>query len=58
MANLKSDNDNPYPHKFHVSISLEEFIEKYKNVADGSIMEDTVVTVAGNAGKYTMKILK
>lgn len=47
VANLKSSNDNPYPHKFHVSMSLVEYIDKYKSVGDGTIMEDTVVTVSG-----------
>lgn len=47
VANLKSSNDNPYPHKFHVSMSLVEYIDKYKSVGDGTIMEDTIVTVSG-----------
>lgn len=32
---LKNSNDpdqHPYPHKFHVSIGLTEFIEKYKDL--------------------------
>ncbi|XP_011868678.1 PREDICTED: lysine--tRNA ligase isoform X2 [Vollenhovia emeryi] len=45
---LKTANDNPYPHKFHVSISLEEFIEKFKDtVKDGEILQDEVHSVAG-----------
>ena len=36
----------PYPHKFHVSISLEDFIEKYKDVKNGEHHAD-VVSVAG-----------
>lgn len=48
MATLKEENDNPYPHKFNVTVSLEEFIERYKDVADGTIMEDTTVSVAGS----------
>ncbi|KAL4234435.1 Lysine--tRNA ligase [Mactra antiquata] len=47
VAKLKSDNDNPYPHKFHVSMSLAEFISKYNNIDDGTIQEGTTVTVSG-----------
>ncbi|XP_024891469.1 lysine--tRNA ligase isoform X2 [Temnothorax curvispinosus] len=45
---LKAINDNPYPHKFHVSISLEEFIEKFRDtLKDGEILEDTIHHIAG-----------
>ena len=39
---------DPYPHKFHVSISLTDFIEKYQDrVQTGEQLEGEVVTVAG-----------
>ncbi|KAH3769147.1 hypothetical protein DPMN_170395, partial [Dreissena polymorpha] len=47
VAILKEQNDNPYPHKFHVQLSLVSFIEKYGNISDGTILEDTTVTVSG-----------
>lgn len=40
---------HPYPHKFHVSISLADFIEKYKDIKDGEHHPD-VVSVAGRWG--------
>lgn len=41
VAELKKLPENhPYPHKFHVSISLEEFIEKYSSLEDGQTLED------------------
>lgn len=43
---LKASDQPPYPHKFHVSTSLTEFIEKYHNVEDGTWHED-VVTLSG-----------
>ena len=43
---LKASDESPYPHKFHVSTSLTEFIEKYKDVENGTWHED-VVTVSG-----------
>ncbi|XP_026322248.1 lysine--tRNA ligase isoform X2 [Hyposmocoma kahamanoa] len=39
--------DHPYPHKFNVSISLEEFIETYKNLQSGEVLENVTVSVAG-----------
>ncbi|XP_011632518.1 lysine--tRNA ligase isoform X1 [Pogonomyrmex barbatus] len=48
VSQLKAMNDNPYPHKFHVSISLEMFIEKFKDVVkDGEILENEVHSIAG-----------
>lgn len=46
VANYKKKDENPYPHKFDVSISLTEFIEKYSNVEAGSWHEDKI-SVAG-----------
>ena len=35
VAELKTNPESdPYPHKFHVSISLEEFLEKYASLED------------------------
>lgn len=43
---MKENGQNPYPHKFHVSMSLTDFVEKYNDIEDGTIM-DEVVSVAG-----------
>lgn len=43
----KQPETHPYPHKFHVTISLENFIEKYQNnINDGETL-DVTVSVAG-----------
>ncbi|XP_034826428.1 lysine--tRNA ligase isoform X1 [Maniola hyperantus] len=49
VAALKngSKDDHPYPHKFTVTISLEEFIEKYNNLNSGDVLENVTVSVAG-----------
>uniref|UniRef100_A0A336LR68 Lysine--tRNA ligase n=1 Tax=Culicoides sonorensis TaxID=179676 RepID=A0A336LR68_CULSO len=48
VAELKKSKDtHPYPHKFHVSTSLEEFIQKYSDLGDGTVLEDTSLSVAG-----------
>lgn len=43
----KSPESDPYPHKFHVSTSLEEFIEKYDGLSDGETRDDITLSVAG-----------
>ncbi|KAH8408945.1 hypothetical protein KR009_004247 [Drosophila setifemur] len=43
----RSPTTDPYPHKFHVSISLEEFIAKYENLQEGQTLEDVTLSVAG-----------
>ncbi|XP_043275690.1 lysine--tRNA ligase isoform X2 [Venturia canescens] len=41
ISQLKAANDHPYPHKFHVSTSLESFIEKYsEKLKDGEVVEE------------------
>ncbi|KAL1123852.1 hypothetical protein AAG570_001623 [Ranatra chinensis] len=47
VQQLKDTNQNPYPHKFHVSMSLEEFITKYSTLEDGEVLSDTEVSLAG-----------
>ena len=48
VEELKSDRDtHPYPHKFHVSISLTDFIAEYSSLADGTSLDDVEVSVAG-----------
>jgi len=49
VANLKATggDKHPYPHKFHVSTSLEEFIEKYSSLNDGEVRENEPLSVAG-----------
>ncbi|CAG9814332.1 unnamed protein product [Phaedon cochleariae] len=49
VQNLKTlgGENSPYPHKFHVSTSLEEFIEKYSNLKEGESLESETLSVAG-----------
>lgn len=43
----KSEETHPYPHKFHVSSSLDDFITKYSSLADGETLENEKLSVAG-----------
>ena len=40
VEELKTGPNHPYPHKFHVNISLTEFIEKYHSLEDGTTKEE------------------
>lgn len=46
IANWKKKGESPYPHKFDVTISLNEFIDKYSSIEAGS-WNDDCVRVAG-----------
>eukprot|EP00199_Chlamydomonas_sp_CCMP681_P000308 CAMPEP_0119109168 /NCGR_PEP_ID=MMETSP1180-20130426/17500_1 /TAXON_ID=3052 ORGANISM="Chlamydomonas cf sp, Strain CCMP681" /NCGR_SAMPLE_ID=MMETSP1180 /ASSEMBLY_ACC=CAM_ASM_000741 /LENGTH=584 /DNA_ID=CAMNT_0007094885 /DNA_START=168 /DNA_END=1922 /DNA_ORIENTATION=+ len=43
----KEKGINPYPHKFHVSLSVPEFVAKYNDLEPGSQLQDVTVSVAG-----------
>ncbi|KAI8565845.1 hypothetical protein RHMOL_Rhmol03G0292400 [Rhododendron molle] len=47
LGALKSAGINPYPHKFHVSMSIPEYIETYKGLPNGEQLEDVEVSLAG-----------
>jgi lysyl-tRNA synthetase class 2 len=46
ISQLKKDEFNPYPHKFHVSLSLSEFIAKYGQLQNGEQLNEEV-TLSG-----------
>ncbi|KAM6409001.1 lysine--tRNA ligase-like [Rhynochetos jubatus] len=47
IQQLKGTNEDPYPHKFHVDLSLSDFIEKYSYLQPGDQLTDITVRVAG-----------
>lgn len=46
---LKGSAEDPYPHKFHVDLSLTDFIEKYDHLQPGDQLTDVELNVAGRA---------
>jgi lysyl-tRNA synthetase, class II len=42
-----SKNPDPYPHKFQTSISIPEFVDKYKDLKRGEQLRDIQVALAG-----------
>jgi lysyl-tRNA synthetase, class II len=47
VAELKKTGDIPYPHKFHVIISLSEFIQKYDHLKEGESLDTVQLSLAG-----------
>ncbi|XP_061526658.1 lysine--tRNA ligase isoform X1 [Phycodurus eques] len=46
IQELKGTAEDPYPHKYHVDLSLTEFIEKYNHLQPGDHLTD-VLNVSG-----------
>lgn len=44
---LKGTAEDPYPHKFHVDLSLMEFIERYNHLQPGDHLTDVVLNLSG-----------
>lgn len=47
ILNQKKNGVNPYPHKFQQTITVPDFIEKYKNLEDGEHLEDVTLQLTG-----------
>ncbi|KAG8484065.1 hypothetical protein CXB51_022983 [Gossypium anomalum] len=47
LALLKESGVNPYPHKFDISMSITEFIDKYRSLHVGEHVENTEISLAG-----------
>jgi len=47
LQEYENQGQNPYPHKFNVSISIPAFIAKYSYLEKDSRLENEVVSVAG-----------
>uniref|UniRef100_A0A8C5HHH2 Lysine--tRNA ligase n=1 Tax=Gouania willdenowi TaxID=441366 RepID=A0A8C5HHH2_GOUWI len=47
IQELKGTAEDPYPHKYHVDVSLTEFIEKYNHLQAGEQLTDIVLNVSG-----------
>ncbi|SCV01662.1 LANO_0F12904g1_1 [Lachancea nothofagi CBS 11611] len=43
----KTQSPNPYPHKFHVSIGLTDFLQKYAHLQRGETLPEEKVSIAG-----------
>ncbi|KAJ3678218.1 hypothetical protein LUZ60_002021 [Juncus effusus] len=46
LDSLKASGENPYPHIFEVSMQIAEYIQKFRNLADGDRLTDST-SIAG-----------
>ncbi|ORX68245.1 lysyl-tRNA synthetase [Linderina pennispora] len=47
IEKMRAEGPYPYPHKFHVTMSVPAFIEKYSTLKAGEILTDVEVRLAG-----------
>lgn len=47
VQQLKTSNVSPYPHKYHVDTSLQDYIEKFTYLTNGQALEDQTYSLAG-----------
>ncbi|KAL1439890.1 hypothetical protein MTO96_009719 [Rhipicephalus appendiculatus] len=47
VAQLREAGEDPYPHKFNVSTSLVEFVERYSGLQAGQVLTEERLSVAG-----------
>lgn len=47
LGEQKAAGSNPYPHKFFVTTSIPEYVEKYGGLDNGARLEDMQVSLAG-----------
>ncbi|GFT35008.1 lysine--tRNA ligase [Nephila pilipes] len=47
IEQLKAAGESPYPHKFHVTISLTDFVNRYSNIEAAQILKDETLSVSG-----------
>ncbi|CAK8531834.1 unnamed protein product [Lathyrus sativus] len=47
LAAEKAEGRNPYPHKFAVTMSIDQYIKEYEGLSDGQHLEDVSVSLAG-----------
>jgi lysyl-tRNA synthetase class II len=46
-----------YPHKFHVTMTIQEFVETYKTLQSGEHLETTTVSLAGKEKCHVSTLL-
>ncbi|KAL9684141.1 hypothetical protein QQ045_021575 [Rhodiola kirilowii] len=47
LSAQKEAGQNPYPHKFHVDMTVPQYVKKYGNLKDGEHLENETVSLAG-----------
>ncbi|CAN0910734.1 Lysine--tRNA ligase, cytoplasmic [Linum grandiflorum] len=47
LDGLKAEGKNPYPHKFPVTMTIAEYVEKFGGLTNGEHLEDVIVSLTG-----------
>ena len=47
LTEQKERGENPYPHKFHVDLSLRDYIDRYERLKNDELLDDVAVRVSG-----------
>ncbi|KAL9661158.1 hypothetical protein QQ045_025980 [Rhodiola kirilowii] len=47
LGTQKEAGLNPYPHKFHVDMTVPQYVKKYEDLKDGEHLENETVSLAG-----------
>ncbi|KAJ1393059.1 OB-fold nucleic acid binding domain, AA-tRNA synthetase-type [Sesbania bispinosa] len=47
LAAQKAEGNNPYPHKFFVTMSIAQYIKEYESLSNGQHLEDVPVSLTG-----------
>ena len=47
MSDWQAADGNPYPHKFHVTLSMPEYVQKFESLGSGEQLKGSSVSVAG-----------
>lgn len=47
---------NPYPHKFHVSLSLPEYVKQFSTLGAAEQLKGSTVSVAGALPRYRQAV--
>lgn len=52
VQQLKTTSSSPYPHKYQVDTSLQDYIERFTYLTNGQCLEDQTYSIAG----FTVKL--
>lgn len=44
---FKETGPHPYPHKFNITLSLTDFVERFQGLEAGTQLNDQIFSVAG-----------
>ena len=58
LETARASGRNPYPHKFHLTMYIPEYVAKYKGLEPGTKQEQTRESLAGKAGVSLLRSMQ